>query len=129
MSEHIQTRRILLIDDDEDEHYIFKEALQSVQYTYQYSVANGWQQAEKILSNIKPDIIFLDLNLPGKNGLECLKEIKQKKELQSIPVYLYSTGISDADCKTAVHIGAADCIKKTGTIKELSNVLADILIH
>lgn len=129
MPENIQMHRILLIDDDEDEHYIFKEALQSIDYSHQYSAARGWHQAEKILLSIKPDFIFLDLNLPGKSGLECLKEIKQKKELRSIPVYLYSTGFSDTDCEMAVQIGATDCIKKTETIKELSNVLTEILIH
>ena len=125
----IQKHQVLLINDDKDEHFIFREALEDIHYSEQYIVADGWQQAEKILSYFKPDFIFLDMNMPGKNGLEYLKEIKQKEELKPVCVYLYSTGLSDKDCKVALHIGAEDCIKKTASLKELSSVLSNILIH
>lgn len=65
--------------------------------------------------------------MPGKNGLECLQEIKQRNGFEKVPVYLYSTGLNETDCKKALAIGAKDCIKKPPSVNELSKILDTVL--
>src|SRR3954468_2631058 len=82
--------RILYIDDDLDDHEIFGEVLKEInpdaKVTYLLNARN-------ILDHLKPplpNIIFLDYNLPIINGIECLKQIRSKKEYDDIPIIFYS---------------------------------------
>ena len=125
----MQTQTILLIDDDEDEHIIFTDALRAAKINCNCSIANGWEQAKRILSVVIPDIIFLDYNMPGINGMECLKKLKQQNTFENVRMYLYSTGINDNQCKEALKIGANDCFKKPSSIEKLADLLRAVLIN
>ena len=86
---------ILLADDDSDDCLFFKDVLDGLPLpTFLTTVHNGEQLMEVLLnSNELPDILFLDLNMPRKNGFECLSEIKQNKKLNQIPVIIFSTSL------------------------------------
>ena len=60
----------------------------------------------------KPDLIILDLILPGKHGLEVLKEMKEDADLKATPVIVLSNLDTDADIKEALRLGAADYFVK-----------------
>ncbi len=88
------TVNIFLVDDDEDDHGLFAEALKELKIkTNLVSLFDGEELMKHldVAGNRKPDIVFLDINMPRKNGIECLEEIKSSKELQQIAVVMYST--------------------------------------
>ena len=91
------TINIMLADDDEDDHFIFKMALKELsQSTKLVSIYDGEALMHHLSENLNdnPDVIFLDIHMPGKNGSECLKEIKHNKYLNNIPIVMYSTTIT-----------------------------------
>lgn len=116
-------KNILLIDDDEDDHLIFKEALSQVDVVANCVCAYSAQDGIKILDGLFPDYIFLDVNMPALNGLECLEMIKKDERLSKIPVVMYSTGMDDVICDKAFQRGAYACIKKISSIKDLAKML------
>ncbi len=74
-----------------------------------------------------PDVLFLDLNMPKKNGSECLSEIKQDETLKGIPVIIYSTHMHEKDADILYGKGAHYYIRKTDMI-ELARIL-DIILN
>ncbi len=116
-------KQILLIDDDEDEQFIFQEALKEVSATAKCIGALTADDALKILQSLLPDFIFLDINMPVINGFECLELIKNHTDFNSIPVVIYSTGVNDSVYNKALKKGAVACIKKQNSIQALANVL------
>ena len=74
-----------------------------------------------------PDILFLDLNMPRKNGLECLTEIKQLEEYKNLPVIIFSTSL-DRDIVDLVYgKGAVYYIQKPGEFSKLKKVIGSAL--
>ena len=85
---------ILLADDDKDDCMFFKEALQELELSTQLTtVYDGTQLMQYLTENTDqlPDVIFLDLNMPRKNGFTCLEEIMRNEKLKSLPVIMFST--------------------------------------
>ena len=90
---------ILLADDDKDDRYFFKMALKEVSIaTHLTTVSDGERLMDYLSENSEnlPDVLFLDLNMPRKNGNECLVAIKSDKKLKQLPVIIYSTSLQDA---------------------------------
>lgn len=105
---HKKDKYILLADDDQDDRFFFNEALKGLQIkTSLTTVGNGEELIKWLTSRTQqlPDIIFLDLNMPRKNGSECLVEIKANALIRHIPVIIYSTALYD---------GIADLLYKNG---------------
>src|SRR3954471_22769919 len=117
---------ILLIDDDEDELEIFSEALEEIKMPMSCIQSRSAMAAMSLLDYLVPDCIFLDLNMPGMNGLVCLEEIKKIKSLSDVPVILYSNWITEETSKKAIGAGAAGCIKKPNEISSLAETLEQI---
>ena len=85
---------IVLADDDEGDRLLFKEALQDLKINAKISTLNdGVELMDYLTKNDTPlpFLLFLDLNMPRKNGLECLKEIRSIEKLREVPVAIYST--------------------------------------
>jgi CheY-like chemotaxis protein len=97
-----QVFNILLAEDDVDDVLIFKMALSELNIAFELHHAdNGRDLLLLLLNNLPPDIIFLDINIPYKDGLSCLKEIRQNSAFDNVPVILisghkYSKYIDDA---------------------------------
>ncbi|MEO6405669.1 MAG: response regulator [Ferruginibacter sp.] len=99
---------ILLADDDVDDSEIFKEALGEVITDANFqTVINGEQLLNFLKDATKlPDVIFLDLNMPLKNGLECLEEIRKNKKLYPVPIVIYSTTVNQLQVNNTFNSGA-----------------------
>lgn len=121
-------KNILQIDDDYDDCEFFEQALKAVSNAH-YTAMTNPLDALKLLINkeIKPDIIFLDVNMPLMSGPELLTEIKKRDITKDIPVILLSTSplISKNNEKVA---GAKDCLVKPNTFNELKNLIRNTLI-
>jgi CheY-like chemotaxis protein len=92
-------KNIFLADDDADDRMFFEDALKKVNIPTQLTLSNNGLQ---LMSNLQilavhppPDVIFLDINMPLKNGLDCLKEIRETPKLKEIPVVIFSTSKND----------------------------------
>lgn len=118
--------QILLADDDENDRLFFSEAFAELEINTVVQIVNDGVQLMKWLNteNIHlPHILFLDLNMPRKNGLECLKEIKSNEKLKDIFVSIYSTSNNEKDIEEAFLMGANVYIAKPYDFKALVRVL------
>lgn len=117
---------ILLADDDENDRQLFKEAFSELNIkTIVRTVNNGIQLMQWLnRKNIRlPDLLFLDLNMPRKNGLECLKEIKSSEKLKDISISIYSTSDNEKDIEETFLNGANVYITKPNNFNKLKQVL------
>ena len=128
---------ILLADDDSDDRFFFEKALDEIPVATKLStVSDGAHLMTYLMSHLEqlPDVLFLDLNMPRKNGAECLLEIKSNDKLKNIPVVLCSTSLGDDFANQLYHNGAtyylhkcdfADlkkCIRKTFALLAVSHL-------
>ncbi len=94
-----ESLNILLADDDVDDRHFFDKALKDISIipTNLKTVTNGEQLMDYLLKNTTnlPDILFLDINMPHRNGSECLRSIKHNEVLKHIPIIMSSTSLSD----------------------------------
>lgn len=117
---------ILLADDDESDRLLFTEAFSELKIkTTVHTVNNGIQLMEWLntKSNHLPDLLFLDLNMPRKNGLECLKEIRSNEKLKDISIAIYSTSDNEKDMEETFLNGANIYITKPNNFTILKQVL------
>ena len=117
---------VLLADDDTDDCLFFKKALEELLLeTHLTIVHDGEQLMTYLFENTKnlPDILFLDISMPRKNGIECLSEIKQNKKLKDIPLVLLSTSNSKDMISIVFKIGANVYIHKPGDFEQLKQVI------
>lgn len=86
--------RVLMADDDADDRELFEAAVMEIAPNIQIATCKNGLELMTALNDEAiplPDIIFLDLNMPFKNGQECLEEIRRTPRLRSLPVIIYST--------------------------------------
>src|SRR5690349_8860103 len=93
---------ILLIDDDVDEHELFSLALKDYGSNIHCVATRSCCEANDFIRSEKPSIIFLDMNMPGTNGLDCLSRLKKNASLHAVPVYMYSTSRDTAQISSAL---------------------------
>lgn len=127
---------ILLADDDQDDRDFFDKALKEIPIPTHLTIVRDGQQLMNYLSeNSKnlPDLLFLDLSMPRKNGFECLCEIKEHESLKDIPVVMFSTSyprdqIYEAGMiNTLLKIGAYHFIRKPVDFAQLKQVIHQTL--
>jgi len=117
---------ILLVDDDEDDRMLFTEAFSELKInTSVVTLNDGIQLMEWLTqeSTLLPHFLFLDLNMPRKNGMECLNEIKSNDKLKDIFVAIYSTSYNEKDVEETFLNGANVYITKPNNFNDLKKVL------
>ena len=122
---------LLLADDDDDDCLFFKEALDCLPLNVNLSVVHdGCELLNYLNNNLKnlPDILFLDLNMPRKNGFECLLEIKLITELQNLPIIIFSTSLDTKIVDSVFEKGAIFYIRKPCDFAQLKKVIYDALL-
>jgi CheY-like chemotaxis protein len=110
---------VLYVEDDDPTACLFQMAIREVGTTPQiFRVTNG-DHAHAFLTRTQPyqdaptpDLVVLDLNLPGRNGLDVLNEIKRDPKLSRIPVYVFTSSDDRIDRAAATAAGARDYLTK-----------------
>jgi CheY-like chemotaxis protein len=121
---------ITLADDDEDDRLFFTDAFDEMKIK---TVVNTEKHGRELIEfldhpeSVLPNIIFLDLNMPILNGIECLKEIKLNDRFKDIAVAIYSTSSSEADVENTFVLGANIYIKKPSSFNDLKKILSDVV--
>jgi CheY-like chemotaxis protein len=123
----LTVKNIMIIDDDQDDCYLFCGAVSDISQTLSVKCADNFSEAESLLEKQTPDLIFLDLNMPFKNGFEVLTELKRHEALKTIPVIIYSSSSYSKDVQLAYEKGAALYLTKPSNFDELLEALKEIL--
>lgn len=106
---------ILLADNDADDCFFFKKALEGSYVSTHVTTVPDGEHLMQLLKNETyqlPDVLFLDLDMPRKNGFECLSEIKLNSKLQSLPVVVFSTSFEQDIVNQLYQNGAQYYIRK-----------------
>lgn len=122
--------KIILADDDESDRLIFIEAFSEIRIKADVVALHDGKQLMEYLDKNKvdlPAIIFLDLNMPRKSGVECLKEIRATKKFKDIPIAIYSTSSSKNDIEESFHNGANVYLKKPSDFNKLKEALYKVV--
>ena len=116
--------QVLLVDDDEDDQFIFSEAIKLCFVPSHVWLASSHDELFNLLPSIEaPDLIFLDINMPGYDGIKCLETIRANDAYQAIPVIMYSTSGRKESIDKCFEKGADFYIQKPSQIDDLVKVL------
>lgn len=116
-------RTILLIDDDRDDCMLFKEALQEVDASIHLVFLNTAEAIPQTVSEVDPDLIFLDINMPRVNGFESLKMLYDSVTQFRMPIVMYSNSDNPKEINIAYALGATLYLKKpSGYVKLIESI-------
>ena len=118
--------KVILADDDDDDFDFFAEAMHSIMPHASITRAcDGIELIEKLekTADLLPDLIFLDLNMPCKNGFECLEAIKKSPKWKNIPVLIYSTSAHIDQVDITYKNGANLYIQKPHDFKDIKSLI------
>jgi CheY-like chemotaxis protein len=118
---------VFIADDDPEDIDFFRLALHEIAEDVKLTVAKNGLELLDFLKVVLPDIIFLDINMPAMNGLDCLAEIRRHKDLDKVPVIIYSTSATQADIYKSYILGANRYIKKPAYFDSIKKQLAQTL--
>ena len=121
---------ILLAEDDDDDRLFFKDAIEEIKVKTVVTMVNDGVELMEYLHNPNihlPHLVFLDLNMPRKNGMQCLKEIRSNPKLKELSIAVYSTSALEKDIEDTFINGANIYIKKPNDFEVLKNILAKVI--
>lgn len=123
---NLKVLNILLADDDIDDCLFFKKALGELLLSTHITTVNDGEKLMQLLTNetkMLPHVLYLDLNMPRKNGFECLTEIKLSKKLKQIPVIVFSTSFEQEVVNQLYKNGAQYFIRKPSEFSQFKNII------
>ena len=121
---------ILLADDDKDDCLFFEEALAELRISALLTAVHDGEDLMQLLHALSgklPDILFLDLNMPRKNGFECLAQIKHDKKLKELPVVIFSTSYEQEVVNLLYDNGAQYFIRKPSAFAQFKKMIQHVL--
>lgn len=128
MNQHACIKHLIVADDDEDDQMLLKEAIEDYSNEIQITaIPDGRELMNRLSQEEKPQLILLDLNMPYKNGTECLKEIKSNPKWQHIPVVILSTSRNTRDIEICFNYGANLFFTKPCSFYSLKTLIHSIL--
>jgi CheY-like chemotaxis protein len=128
MSPDDQIKHLIIADDDEDDQMLLKEAIQEHSDSIELTIISDGKQLMNFLNKGNTaDLILLDLNMPYKNGTECLMEIKANEQLRHIPIVILSTSRNARDIELCFNFGANLFFTKPCSFLSLKVLIRSIL--
>lgn len=118
---------MLLIDDDKDEQDILKYAVAEADPDVSFAWADNAFHARAFLDQVLPDLIFLDYNMPGMNGLELLCALREREKMRRVPVFLYTSKLTPSLREKAYQLGVNGCLEKQPDTRRLVREVKDAL--
>jgi CheY-like chemotaxis protein len=110
------TYRILAVDDLEDNLFLLQTVLESE--GYEVETATSGSDALAKISQVQPDLVLLDVMMPGMTGIEVTQRIRKNQNLQELPVVLI-TAYGETQAQQGIQVGANDYIRKPLDLEEL----------
>lgn len=123
--------QILVADDDRDDQFLFKEAVEERfgDACHIDQVYNGVELIDRLHnpSLILPDLIVIDINMPLKDGVSALREIRADHRLEKIPVFIMSTSNKPSDIDVCKALGCNEYYQKPFHLVQYANIVNDIV--
>ncbi len=126
--------QILLVEDNQGDITLFKTAIIGVGKEYDIQIAKDGEEALKVLMGLssrdaafRPNLVFLDLNLPKVDGFQVLKLLREREELKHIPVVVFSSSDAQADIVKAYELNANAYVIKPIQFNDYSLRIAETL--
>jgi CheY-like chemotaxis protein len=119
-------KHILLADDDQDHTFLFETIVKKQYPDKALSIVSDGNDLFEYLNRALPELIFLDLNMPCKNGIECLNELKSNPDYRLIPVIIYSSSAYLNDIQDSYIHKADFYMVKPFSVKHLELALENI---
>lgn len=125
----MKTTTIMIIDDDADDRFFFKDVVKKMPRSFSCMEANGCEEAIGLLRTAAhlPHFIFLDINMPRLDGRECLKQLKKDAKLKHIPVIMYSTSFSEETIREFHNLGASNYLEKPTDLNRLPEQILEAI--
>jgi CheY-like chemotaxis protein len=125
----MNVKTIMMAEDDSEDVDLFKDALTDLEFDISLTVAVNGKELMKQLeqTEVLPEIIFLDLNMPLKNGMVCLEEIRANQRWKDIKVIILSTSSHQDQMKDAYDKGADFYMVKLSNYVDFKNAIAACL--
>jgi CheY-like chemotaxis protein len=125
-------KNVFLAEDDADDREFFEDALKEVSIKTELTISVDGAELMNSLDEIvgpppPPHIIFLDLNMPRKNGMECLREIRETPRFKNIPIAIFSTTSNEDVIEKTYAMGASCYIRKPNSHKVLIDTIEKVL--
>jgi len=125
---------VLLVEDDLGDQKLIKKSLSSQRINNKIVITDTGEEALQFLSECKtgeadgglPDLILLDLNMPGMGGKEFLRRIKEDPQLDTIPVVILTTSDAEQDILESYKLQCSGYIKKPVTLNEFQRVIGQL---
>ena len=117
---------VLMAEDDDEDFYIFSLAIKELTIKVVLTRAENGDILLQLLDEKNPDIVFLDLLMPCKDGRTCLKEIRANKKYDTIPIVVYSSLSDLKSIEFCYREGSNLYAIKPSTLNELKTVLEKI---
>lgn len=121
-----EEKNVLLAEDDQDDVLIFELALNKLPILVKLRHARDGEMLFELLRQQIPDIIFLDVRMPCRDGVSCIVDIRKNSEYNNIPVIMYSSNRGSKYIDEAYSSGANFYILKGNSIHELAEKLKKI---
>lgn len=121
--------RIFYTDDDADDQDLFHEIVKGLNMGHTVSSHfNGMELMNSLKNNGNtPHLVFLDLNMPFKNGFEVLEEIRMDEKLKHLPVIIFSTSDNPQNIAICKNLGATGYLRKPTSYPEMKSMIRTIL--
>ena len=118
---------IIIADDDADDSLFLLRALLTVKIELTVIIVPNGQRLIDVLESVSPKYIFLDINMPKRNGFDALKQIRLNKILDQPTVIMCSTSGSLDEVKLSQELGANLYLKKPNNMKNMNRMIEDVL--
>jgi CheY-like chemotaxis protein len=125
--------KILLVDDDDDDRFLFKAVFTRTGISGDIVEKEDGREAIEFFENLLtgaqmewPDVVFLDLKMPGQNGFEVLQWITRQPSLKPLRIFILSGSNEPADIARGRALGAIDYIVKPMRVERLRDLLSDL---
>ncbi len=125
--------RILVVDDEPSDREMLTIALTTAKSNLDIVAVEDGEQAMQFLRKdpsfpeaARPDLIFLDLNLPGRDGRDILRDIRGDSDLKGVPVVVLTTSNDERDIVGAYHHGANTYIVKPGNYRDFLGIISSL---
>lgn len=126
------TSAILVVDDDEDDHFLIKSAFQDCNLNIELHFFTSGDSLLSFITNVQtypPKLILMDINMPGKNGIEVLRILRSPPNTIKTPIIIYSTSQSPYEIESVYESGANSFVRKPSSYSDLKTLVERIYTY